>query len=72
MSISSEKALNMLPKELMTAFRDDLFICLLDKLGGKVVLTVDEIDQVPKGMLVTMDVDHQERTFTFTLVDKKK
>lgn len=43
--------------ELFEAFKNDLFIILLEKLGGSIDLTVDEVDNMPRNKVMMMECD---------------
>ena len=50
--------------------KDQLILVLVERLGGKVVVPVIEIDTAPLGKILTMGFDQEKVEFTFEV--KKK
>jgi len=50
--------------------KDQLILVLVERLGGKVVVPVIEIDTAPLGKILTMEFDQEKVEFTFEV--KKK
>lgn len=54
---------------LLENMRDELLLVFVQRLGGKVVIPVSEVDKT-KGVVMMMEVNTDERSFTFEIVRK--
>jgi hypothetical protein len=56
--------------DLLEAMKGQLLITLINRLGGRVTIPINEVDATG-GFMLHMEVDQTARTFTFT-VEKKQ
>lgn len=57
--------------EALQMMKDQLLVILIERLGGKVDVTVKEVDEAPIGKIMTMEIDQTTRTFTFEVKHKQ-
>lgn len=57
-------------QEYMSAFKDQLLIVLVNRLGGKLELPVAEVDDTAQFMM-QMETDQERGIFTFTVSKKQ-
>jgi hypothetical protein len=54
----------------LEAMHLQILLIAVEKLGGELVLTVDEVDNLPRGKRMDMTIDREGRVFTFKVTTK--
>lgn len=67
--IEMARAMDPMGAAAMENLRDDLLIVFLQRLGGEVRVPVEEIDDTPRGKLMTLRLEG--KTFVFSLTRKQ-
>ena len=68
-SLTKQEAEAYLGPEAFQLFRQQLFLVLLDRLGGEVTIPVSEVDATGK-FIMNLQIDPEARTFTLQLGKK--
>ena len=58
--------------QMLDDMKDQLLLILVAKLGGKIKLTVYEIDSIPKGMLMTMELVNNDKVPPYFNLEVRK
>lgn len=61
---------NTMDPRALQAFKDQVLLVLLNRLGGEVVIRVDEVDDTAR-FIATLHCDQVQRTFTFHVGQKQ-
>lgn len=75
MALESEFALwakDKTTEEVIAKFKDQLLLILVDLLGGDVMLQIEEVDNIPKGKILTMENATPEKPFFRLVVGRKQ
>lgn len=68
-SLTKEEAEAYLGPDTFQLFRQQLFLVLLDRLGGEVTIPVSEVDATGK-FVMNLHIDQDAKNFTLQLVRK--